>query len=312
MDIYEILSSKNHNSHYLKRYIKYINYYSNRNDDEKYLENHHICPKAKDLFPEYKSFKKHSWNLVKLTPRQHFIAHWMLWKVYGKSMAQGFHCMATMKTNNHKRNFKTNSKVFENLRIDYRKRLSHINNEKVKLGIHIFQNPSKETIKKFSLNTTKRNFEWVSNNIHPWQNGNRTEEHSRKLSESKLGNQNAKGFKHTEKSKQECAKGGKSQKGIKKSQDHVLKMKKYWNMEKICIHCNESKTIGHELHCPKNPDRPQCRRSSKTFRIVDPNNKVYIVIGGLTNFCKNNNLPVKSLKKGIGRAKGWKIEEVIN
>jgi hypothetical protein len=66
-----ILSSKPHNSHYLKRYIWFIESCRILNEDYiGYTEKHHICPKAKDLFPEYKSLKKHPWNKVVLTPRQ--------------------------------------------------------------------------------------------------------------------------------------------------------------------------------------------------------------------------------------------------
>ena len=79
-DIYSILSSKPNNPHYLKRYFKFIT--SCKNYGVEYTEAHHICPKAKDLFPEYESFKKYPWNKVSLTARQHIIAHIILWKAY--------------------------------------------------------------------------------------------------------------------------------------------------------------------------------------------------------------------------------------
>jgi hypothetical protein len=92
-DIYAILSSKPHNEHYLKRYWKFIQLCidSNKNlSANDYTERHHICPKADDLFPEYKSFIDHKWNIVKLTARQHVVAHLILWKAYGKSQAIAF------------------------------------------------------------------------------------------------------------------------------------------------------------------------------------------------------------------------------
>jgi hypothetical protein len=98
----EILSSKPHNPHYLKRYIRFMESCRTLNEDYTgYTEKHHICPQAKDLFPEYKSLKKHPWNLVVLTPRQHFIAHWILWKAYPemKSMSQAFFLMSHTKGN---------------------------------------------------------------------------------------------------------------------------------------------------------------------------------------------------------------------
>lgn len=81
--IYPILASKSSNYHMIKRYVKFV--LSCRHDKRDYTEKHHICPKADDLFPEYKDFKKYPWNCAILTPRQHIIAHVMLWKIFGGS-----------------------------------------------------------------------------------------------------------------------------------------------------------------------------------------------------------------------------------
>lgn len=83
-EIYKILQTKPHNSHYLKRYVNYISRMLQVNKDD-YVEAHHICPKAIDLFPEYTKFSDFPWNKVYLTPRQHIIAHLILWKTYGNS-----------------------------------------------------------------------------------------------------------------------------------------------------------------------------------------------------------------------------------
>lgn len=93
MNLLQILSSKPHNSHYLNKYIKFINYCKNNQTENEYIEEHHICPKASDLFPEYIDLKKNKWNSVKLTARQHIIAHVMLWKIYGGSQSQALHYM---------------------------------------------------------------------------------------------------------------------------------------------------------------------------------------------------------------------------
>lgn len=115
MDFIKILSSKSHNKHYLNRYVKFIKYCSNLNF-EGYTENHHICPKSKDLFPEFKNFKNHSWNKCKLTARQHFIAHWILSKVYPiKSTNSAFWLMCH--DNNKNRYSNLNSKSYELLKI---------------------------------------------------------------------------------------------------------------------------------------------------------------------------------------------------
>lgn len=84
--IIEILKSKPHNLHYLNRYIKFIDSCRIKNLDlslNTYFETHHILPKSKELFSEYKDLRKHKWNAIKLTARQHIIAHIILWKVYG-------------------------------------------------------------------------------------------------------------------------------------------------------------------------------------------------------------------------------------
>jgi len=90
MNIYNILISKPHNKHYLNRYWKFIKSIHTQQNSQECTENHHICPKAKDLFPEYKSLTNNPWNSIHLTRRQHWIAHWMLSKSYGKSQSTAF------------------------------------------------------------------------------------------------------------------------------------------------------------------------------------------------------------------------------
>jgi len=89
MDIYTILASKPHNPHYLNRYITFIHNCQLKNVGYKGpVEGHHICPKADDMFPEYKDFRKHPWNKVNLKPREHFVAHLLLWKAFFTSKSQ--------------------------------------------------------------------------------------------------------------------------------------------------------------------------------------------------------------------------------
>lgn len=94
--IYSILESKRHNPHYLKRYFNFILGCKNKNVNLSisiYVENHHICPKANDMFPEYGNNKIHTWNNIKLTAKQHFIAHHLLWKAFpNTSMTYTFKC----------------------------------------------------------------------------------------------------------------------------------------------------------------------------------------------------------------------------
>ena len=93
--ILETLKSKKHNQHYLNRYYKFIIHVMSTDPQrEKYTtSNHHILPKAPDLFPEFKNLTLNKWNSVHLTHRQHFIAHHLLWKAYGGSMTLAFNWM---------------------------------------------------------------------------------------------------------------------------------------------------------------------------------------------------------------------------
>lgn len=148
MDIYSILASKPHNSHYLNRYITFIENCQRKNvDREGYVEKHHICPKAKDMFPQYASFNKHPWNCAKLTARQHFIAHMLLWKAYkNRSMTRAFGVMCNY-------NEIKNSKIYESLKIDYHTLLSKqmIGTVSVKVDGEVKRIPKKEFDKNSSI-----------------------------------------------------------------------------------------------------------------------------------------------------------------
>lgn len=92
INVYSLLVTKPHNAHYLSRYIKFIKSCDNTSSNQ-VTEDHHILPKSRDLFPEYKSFKKYPENKVKLTLRQHYLAHRMLWRAYRGEMARAFTMM---------------------------------------------------------------------------------------------------------------------------------------------------------------------------------------------------------------------------
>jgi len=124
--IYSVLYTKPHNKHYLDRYIKHIEYCIAKNVDlcsDIYTEKHHIVPKSKDLFPEYASLRKHPWNCAKLTFRQHFIAHWMLWKAFGGRQTYAFMSMANNMIPKQMKRDKVslNSKVYAAIKEDTRK-----------------------------------------------------------------------------------------------------------------------------------------------------------------------------------------------
>lgn len=74
---------------------------------DEYTEKHHIIPKSMGG-TNYKS------NIVRLTAREHFIAHILLWKIYKtKDMATAVWLMS------HSRGFRINSRHYEELRIQH-------------------------------------------------------------------------------------------------------------------------------------------------------------------------------------------------
>lgn len=58
---------------------KYLDLVLNYTTDEAYTERHHILPKS--IFPQYKTDK---WNIVKLSAKDHFYAHYYLYKAIPK------------------------------------------------------------------------------------------------------------------------------------------------------------------------------------------------------------------------------------
>ena len=126
MNIYTILSSKPHNNHYLKRYISFIKACQLKNIGyEGYTERHHICPKAKDMFPGYKSFKTYSWNCAILTPRQHFIAHIILWKTF----INIYSVSSSLWAMKHKNKTPINSRIYQSLKERFYKKEVEGNNK---------------------------------------------------------------------------------------------------------------------------------------------------------------------------------------
>lgn len=106
MNILELLKTKPHNLHYLNRYYRFMEYCGNSNinldsDSNIYTEEHHIAPKSTNLFPEYASFRINPWNKIKLTSRQHIIAHVLLWKCYGRCQTKALDCMLGEFTRNN-------------------------------------------------------------------------------------------------------------------------------------------------------------------------------------------------------------------
>ncbi len=118
--IYSHLLSKSDKIHHIVRYIKFVQSFKHQTKQKGLTEYHHILPKCKGLFPEYKSLYQHPWNGVHLTQRQHFIAHWMLHKIFGDSQTRAFWLMC-------KGRKIVTSKVYESVKKEMSISLSEIN-----------------------------------------------------------------------------------------------------------------------------------------------------------------------------------------
>lgn len=92
MDIYWVNELKKvtvYSEHNLQRYVKFIQVcLANPPTAGTYTEQHHICPKS--LFPEYADLSINPWNSVILSSRQHYVAHWILSKVFAGPMIMAF------------------------------------------------------------------------------------------------------------------------------------------------------------------------------------------------------------------------------
>lgn len=80
---------------YEKHYNLLIEKAINRNTPESYTEKHHITPKCMGGSSDTE-------NIVRLTGREHFVAHWLLHRMYpdNKGLVKAFHAMATMQRPN--------------------------------------------------------------------------------------------------------------------------------------------------------------------------------------------------------------------
>lgn len=118
MDYSQILKTKPNIERHLNRYIKIISSIKDNKkrkiNENSYLEEHHICPKSKDLFPEYKNLKTYDWNKIYVTPKEHYICHLLLYKAYPySSQVKAFKFFL-----NRENNIKS-SRLYEMTRLEY-------------------------------------------------------------------------------------------------------------------------------------------------------------------------------------------------
>jgi len=117
------------------------------------------------MFPEYKALPTHPWNGVHLTTREHFLAHWMLSRIFPKtSQARAFFYMSNIMCTNRSKDYEcakathiansiiSNSNPVRNLKISAAlkgkpKSESHIK----KLTGHTVTNETREKLRKANL-----------------------------------------------------------------------------------------------------------------------------------------------------------------
>jgi hypothetical protein len=140
-----------------------------------YFEGHHIIPKCKGGTGTSTRPKNNS-NIVILTAREHFLAHWLLWRIYGdRQMALAFHKMLST-TNKTKRI--TSSRGYEEAREAFR--VTNIGNQYGKGVIKVISEEQKK--KQSELMKGK-----YDGNKNPFYGKKHTDETKDKIRKSRKG-----------------------------------------------------------------------------------------------------------------------------
>lgn len=145
-----------------------------------YFEGHHIIPKCKGGYGN-SNRPKNNPNIVLLTPREHFLAHWLLWRIYGdRQMALAFHKMMSINKNMNRVN---SSKGYAEAREAFR--LTNIGN---KHGLGQKKIISEEQKQYLSKIMKGRHI----GDKNPFYGKKHSEETKKKLSKSREGIENEK------------------------------------------------------------------------------------------------------------------------
>lgn len=181
-----------------------------------YFEAHHILPSC--VFPEYKSFKKNSWNKVLLTAKEHFICHMLLPKFVAKDTHRFklIHALYAMANQNNKQQQRNNSKMY-----DYAK--------KVMIEVRKDQEASREWREKLSkASKTSNHMIGKTKELNPFYGKTHSKEIKEKLRTLKLGS------KLSENTKEKM----KGQRGPQKNPATLLE----------CPHCKIRVKKGNRWH----------------------------------------------------------------
>lgn len=200
MTLLDTLSSIPNNPLYVNRYHTFITrcveYNSAHLSSGTYSELHHVLPKS--IWPEYEAC---NWNIVKLTARQHYIAHFILSKAFtGKPGLQMNCAFGMMSTANEHQSRVTSVlyKLSKQRRADtWAEFFSGSNNP------FFGKTHSPETIEKIrAANLGKpQSDETKEKRASKLRGLKRSEEFKQRLSAANKGNKNSLGSKRTDESK---------------------------------------------------------------------------------------------------------------
>jgi hypothetical protein len=141
------------NVHYIRRYESFINNLKNQLI-EGYSENHHIVPRSLGGSDD-------NYNLIKLTARQHYIAHWMLARAYKDKMSSAFWFMSNViDKKSHKSKIKVTSGMYDEARRLHQQansqRVVFEETRQIISKLHKGKKRSAETRRKMSIACTGR------------------------------------------------------------------------------------------------------------------------------------------------------------
>jgi len=163
------------NKHYHQRYLKFIESRRDRNYDG-VVESHHILPKSL-------GGNNSQENLIELSPREHFLAHWMLWKAYSnRQMTLAFWSMRMNKSK--QRSFRISSKVYQTLKENH----SNIQSQRMREN-----NPMQHESSRQKASETRKKLNWSPSEDHRNQISKalsgkpKTKEHAENISKSNKG-----------------------------------------------------------------------------------------------------------------------------
>lgn len=232
-----------------------------------YVEIHHIIPKSftSDDSPT---------NLVRLTAREHYIAHLLLWKMqfvapYHRKMNYALNCMMNKLSKANKRTYKINSRLYQSMREEYSELMKiDMSGE----GNHFYgKKHSSESLAKMLAYHTSPDI--------------------RKL-------------------KSERVKGDKNPSKLPGVGDKISKSKKE-NLKKQKESKSGYRYDPKYAKQRSSMSKGASNGNAKRFIITAPTNEKFEVVGGFKKFCKDNNLDYSGIRRrmenNMCQYKGWNI-----